>query len=472
MRERYQIRGRFVLFAGNIKPHKNLERLIRAFARVRGQEGNEDVRLVLIGDEVSRYSSLRRTADEAGVRQDVRFFGFVPDTRRSRRSTAWPRCSPSRRSTRASACRRSRRWPAARRSSPRASRPCPRSSATARCSSTPTTRTTSPGDRARARRRRRCAPASCERGLRRAASFSWERSVRQIHAGYLKVLGRAGARHRGGDELRVALVHDWLTGMRGGEKVLLSLCPALPRAPRSSRCSTSAARSPRSSRRARSAPPSSQRLPAVATRYRHYLPLFPRAAESFDLARLRSRLLELALRRQGRAAGAGRAPPLLLPHADALRLGPLRRLLRTRPRVWPVARLAIRPIAARLRAWDVASSARVHHFVANSALRRRPHPPLLRPRLDVIPAARRHRLLHARRRRAGRVRPRGLGARPLQAHRALPRRLPRQRPAPAHRRQRAGGGAPAGAGPRRGRVPRPGERRARCASSTAAAARC
>jgi glycosyltransferase involved in cell wall biosynthesis len=29
--ERYQIRGRFVLYAGNIKPHKNLERLIHAF---------------------------------------------------------------------------------------------------------------------------------------------------------------------------------------------------------------------------------------------------------------------------------------------------------------------------------------------------------------------------------------------------------------------------------------------------------
>ena len=33
---------------------------------------------MLIGDDVSRYASLRRTADEAGVRQDVRFFGFVP----------------------------------------------------------------------------------------------------------------------------------------------------------------------------------------------------------------------------------------------------------------------------------------------------------------------------------------------------------------------------------------------------------
>ena len=32
MRERYQLDHPFVLYAGNIKPHKNLERLIEAFA--------------------------------------------------------------------------------------------------------------------------------------------------------------------------------------------------------------------------------------------------------------------------------------------------------------------------------------------------------------------------------------------------------------------------------------------------------
>jgi len=78
VRERYQIHGRFVLFAGNVKPHKNLERLIRAFALVRAQSGRRDLRLVLLGDDVGRYNSLRRTAEEAGVRPDVRFFGFVP----------------------------------------------------------------------------------------------------------------------------------------------------------------------------------------------------------------------------------------------------------------------------------------------------------------------------------------------------------------------------------------------------------
>jgi alpha-1,3-rhamnosyl/mannosyltransferase len=79
VRERYQIRGRFVLYAGNIKPHKNLDRLIQAFARVRSDPGQQDLKLFIIGDEVTRYPSLRRVVEAAGVRQDVRFFGFVPD---------------------------------------------------------------------------------------------------------------------------------------------------------------------------------------------------------------------------------------------------------------------------------------------------------------------------------------------------------------------------------------------------------
>ena len=79
VRERYQVRGRFVLYAGNIKPHKNLERLIAAFGLLKQRPGHEDLKLIIIGDEVTRYGSLRRGVEEAGVRQDVRFFGFVPD---------------------------------------------------------------------------------------------------------------------------------------------------------------------------------------------------------------------------------------------------------------------------------------------------------------------------------------------------------------------------------------------------------
>jgi glycosyltransferase involved in cell wall biosynthesis len=79
VKERYQIRGRYILYAGNIKPHKNLDRLITAFGQVKQAPGHEDVKLLIIGDEVNKYGSLRRSMEAAGVRQDVRFFGFVPD---------------------------------------------------------------------------------------------------------------------------------------------------------------------------------------------------------------------------------------------------------------------------------------------------------------------------------------------------------------------------------------------------------
>jgi glycosyltransferase involved in cell wall biosynthesis len=79
VRERYQIRGRFILYAGNIKPHKNLERLITAFGQLKQRPGHEDVKLLIIGDEVNRYGGLRRSVEAAGIRQDVRFFGFVPE---------------------------------------------------------------------------------------------------------------------------------------------------------------------------------------------------------------------------------------------------------------------------------------------------------------------------------------------------------------------------------------------------------
>jgi glycosyltransferase involved in cell wall biosynthesis len=80
VKERYQIRGRFVLYAGNVKPHKNLDRLIAAFGLLKQRPGHEDLKLLIIGDEVNRYGSLRRNVEAAGVRQDVRFFGFVPDS--------------------------------------------------------------------------------------------------------------------------------------------------------------------------------------------------------------------------------------------------------------------------------------------------------------------------------------------------------------------------------------------------------
>jgi glycosyltransferase involved in cell wall biosynthesis len=78
VRERYQLYDPFVLYAGNIKPHKNLERLIEGFHTLR-KNGFEHVKLLIIGDEISKYATLRRAVHRHKLHHHVRFLGFVSD---------------------------------------------------------------------------------------------------------------------------------------------------------------------------------------------------------------------------------------------------------------------------------------------------------------------------------------------------------------------------------------------------------
>src|SRR6186997_2600978 len=78
VRERYQLHDEFVLYAGNVKPHKNLERLIQAFHIVRNR-GLEHLKLVLIGDEISKYAALRRAVHSHQLHKYVRFLGYLPE---------------------------------------------------------------------------------------------------------------------------------------------------------------------------------------------------------------------------------------------------------------------------------------------------------------------------------------------------------------------------------------------------------
>ena len=78
VRERYQLHDEFVLYAGNVKPHKNLERLIEAFHMVRDR-GLDQLKLVLIGDEISRYAALRRAVHQHQLHKYVRFLGYLPE---------------------------------------------------------------------------------------------------------------------------------------------------------------------------------------------------------------------------------------------------------------------------------------------------------------------------------------------------------------------------------------------------------
>jgi glycosyltransferase involved in cell wall biosynthesis len=78
VRERYQLHDQFVLYAGNVKPHKNLERLIEAFHLVRNR-GLDRLKLVLIGDDISKYTALRRAVHRHQLHQYVRFLGYLPE---------------------------------------------------------------------------------------------------------------------------------------------------------------------------------------------------------------------------------------------------------------------------------------------------------------------------------------------------------------------------------------------------------
>jgi glycosyltransferase involved in cell wall biosynthesis len=80
--ERYQVTYPFLLYAGRIGPHKNLVRIIQSFAALKAELEKQslfpDLKLIIIGDELSKHPDLRRTVIRHGVQNDVRFMGFVP----------------------------------------------------------------------------------------------------------------------------------------------------------------------------------------------------------------------------------------------------------------------------------------------------------------------------------------------------------------------------------------------------------
>ena len=79
--ERYSINYPFVLYAGKIRPQKNVARLVEAFAVVRADLASHPVyrelRLIIIGDELSTHPEVRRAVIQSRVEQHVRFLGFV-----------------------------------------------------------------------------------------------------------------------------------------------------------------------------------------------------------------------------------------------------------------------------------------------------------------------------------------------------------------------------------------------------------
>jgi glycosyltransferase involved in cell wall biosynthesis len=164
--------------------------------------------------------------------------------------------------------------------------------------------------------------------------------------------------------VRVALVHDWLTGMRGGEKVLEALAGLFPEAPIFTLLHVPGSVSPALERRVIHTS-FIQRLPGAARHYRQYLPLFPRAIEAFDLGGY-----DLVVSTSHCVAKSAIAP------AGALHLcychSPMRYAWDQFDSYFGPAQVgwlrsaALRKVMDRLAKWDAATAGRVHRFVANS----------------------------------------------------------------------------------------------------------
>jgi len=79
--ERYQIQYPYLLYAGSVNRRKNVARIVEAFALLKqdlvDHPRYKDLRLVIIGDQMSKYPALRRAVHQSRVREVVKFLGFV-----------------------------------------------------------------------------------------------------------------------------------------------------------------------------------------------------------------------------------------------------------------------------------------------------------------------------------------------------------------------------------------------------------
>lgn len=164
--------------------------------------------------------------------------------------------------------------------------------------------------------------------------------------------------------MRVALVHDWLTGMRGGERVLQRIARFFPGAP----IFTLVHKQGSVSAELESHPIRTsflQSLPGATERYRWFLPLFPQAIESFDFSGFD------AIVSTSHAVAKAARPRSGAPHLSYVHT-PMRYIWELEPQYFPPERFGglagafVRRTCARLRKWDVATATRASALVANS----------------------------------------------------------------------------------------------------------
>jgi glycosyltransferase involved in cell wall biosynthesis len=162
--------------------------------------------------------------------------------------------------------------------------------------------------------------------------------------------------------MKVAIVHYWLVGMRGGEKVVEALCRMYPDADVFTHVYVPEAMSAEI-RRHKVMTSFINKLPRAPKLYQKYLPLMPLALEHLDL-----RGYDLIISSEsGPAKG-------IIPPPGAMHIcychSPMRYIWNMfheyRERAGPITRLLMPLLAHYVRNWDSISVNRVDHFIANS----------------------------------------------------------------------------------------------------------
>lgn len=161
--------------------------------------------------------------------------------------------------------------------------------------------------------------------------------------------------------MTMAIVHDWLTGMRGGEKVLAAIASLYPEADLFTLIHVPGSCSPDLEAR-RIITSWLNRLPGVGRYYRYLLPLMPGAIESLDLRGYDIVLSSSHCVAKGVRKAAG-ALHVCYCHTPMRYAWSQEQVYRRR---MGVAGLGLRMFRKSLRRWDVCTVAGVDHFVANS----------------------------------------------------------------------------------------------------------
>jgi glycosyltransferase involved in cell wall biosynthesis len=165
--------------------------------------------------------------------------------------------------------------------------------------------------------------------------------------------------------MKVALTHDWLNGMRGGEKVLEVFCDLYPEAD----LYTLFYEPDRVSPKIRALDPVAsvlQRFPFARRRYRYYLPLFPWAIGRFDMT-----IYDVVISSSHCAAKGVRTHDsqvhICYCHAPMRYIWDQFEVYFGGRRRWRLSSILMRRWVERLRQWDVDTAQRVNAFIANSA---------------------------------------------------------------------------------------------------------